>query len=752
MALSTFYHSTLDFFRDIDDSDFIEIMTAGANDSLIYPTDSEVVSWKNNRDALLVLFNKANLPGDVEIAFELQMPISGGRIDCVLCGKASDGKNNMVHIELKQWSNENVSTYYDKYTFSVLVDGYKNGSVYVSHPSQQVSGYQNCLLNYVEAFEKSNINLYDFAYCYNYDSKKIPNELLAVVYEEIIGKNPLYCGDQITEFSCVLNVLLCGGNGEPIFNEIVNSNIGQTQRLYDVAAHMLDNNKNDKVFELVSDQINAYNAILGAANSTPKDEKTVVIVKGGPGTGKSVIAIRLLAELYAQGFKNVYYATRSSSLRNGWKQVLTNIGNYGSGSACDLIKSTYDFRPYFYGFKENGGDVLIVDEAHRIHEKSGDQTDSYRPKECTSNLSQIMAMLYTSRVSVFFIDDRQSINNGEIGLSSEIKKAAEEYTSRINEENDRFINYEIPLLEKSVHSEEIKLEANLNKGASEKVINACEKKIRSLNKRLNLQIVEPKVQKVNVIELELKDQFRCNGSNNFLGWVDNMIYEDGRIPLDTSSYEFEVFDTPQKMVEKIRSLDEYAMFVDTQKKIMGDDFSYEKIQKEIAGKQMSFATSARVVAGWCWKWNDKVIQQNGDLLHEVKIPEFDFDMPWETKAAPNNDFRFKYAKDADSWCNQNEGVNQVGCIHSIQGWETDYVGVIIGPDITYDENRGFVYVPQLQSEDGHRELGSTASNKNDQLIKNIYRVLLTRGKKGCFVFATDPKVRSYIKKCVKGNK
>lgn len=752
MALSTFYHSTIGFFREIDDSDFIDIMTEGANENFIYPTDSEVISWRRNRDKLLGLFNEAKLPDSAAIAFELQMPISGGRIDCALFGKDKTGKKNMIHIELKQWSNENVRTYYDRYTFSVVVDGYRHGSNYSSHPCEQVSGYHNCLLNYVKAFEQNDIELVGLSYCYNYDSQIQPNVLLGEYFNEIMDRYPLYCADQTGDCAKKLSDLIGLGDGEEILDAILNSEIGQTERLYDVAAHMLDNTNNDPIFELVSEQVDVFNTILGAAMSTPEDEKTVVIVKGGPGTGKSVIAIKLLAELYAQGCRNVYYATRSSSLRNGWRDILRNIGTYGNGSAGDLIKSTYDFRPYFYNFQENGGDVLIVDEAHRIYEKSGDQTDSFRDAKCTSNLSQIMGMLYTSRVSVYFIDDKQSINNSEIGLSSEIRKAAEEYVDRINRENEDFRCNEKPRNERSLQNEKAKLKTALSDGATEEEVGEIKKEIRRLERRIGLQIVEPEVTNVKVIELELKDQFRCNGSNNFLSWVDTMIYEDGRACLNTDSYEFGVFDTPQELVEKIRSLDDYAKYVDERSAALGDAFSYELIQREISEQQLSFGTSARLVAGWCWKWKDKVIQPNGDLLHEVSLVDYDFDMPWETKASPRNDFKFKYAKDADSWCNQYEGVNQVGCIHSIQGWETDYVGVILGPDITYDQNLGFIYVPEMNNQDEHRMLSGGSSEKNNQLIKNIYRVLLTRGKKGCFVFATDPKVREYIKKCINGNK
>jgi len=105
----------------------------------------------------------------------------------------------------------------------------------------------------------------------------------------------------------------------------------------------------------------------------------------------------------------------------------------------------------------------------------------------------------------------------------------------------------------------------------------------------------------------------------------------------------------------------------------------------------------------------------------------------------------KYAKDADSWCNQKEGVNQVGCIHSIQGWETDYVGVIIGPDLMWDNAKQCLcYNPN-----GHNHnLSKQANRDNNRLILNTYRVLLTRGKKGCFIFCCDPKVGEYFKRCM----
>ena len=127
-------------------------------------------------------------------------------------------------------------------------------------------------------------------------------------------------------------------------------------------------------------------------------------------------------------------------------------------------------------------------------------------------------------------------------------------------------------------------------------------------------------------------------------------------------------DTPQDVYAEVRRYDDYARFADNNK----DNYSSYRELNEITAN-MNFEQSARLIAGWCWPWSDEGRQENGDLLYEVAIPEHNFYMPWETKVHPQGDFVYKYAKNADVWCIQNEGVNQTGCIFSIQGWETDYV-------------------------------------------------------------------------------
>jgi len=763
------YAATLEEFRSIREKNvFKDVMCKRALEVGFNPGDSEMTSWAENYDALNILFKKSNLPNDVVVAFEYQVPIGGGRIDCMLFGHSNDDHANIIHIELKQWSNNNVTPYYDYHTYKadVIVDGYKSGNEYTSHPCEQVSGYDNVLRNHVKALKENGLNLYGFAYCYNYKSEDKDCALLNSFYKDIMNEHPLICKDQRDLFANKLNELLCKGKGEDIFSAFVNSEIGTTKRLCDVASQMLEGAED--VFNLVGDQINTYNNILGTVKNTKPNEKTVIIVKGGPGTGKSVIAMQLLSELYKEEYncKNVYYATRSSSLRNQWKEILKGVARrFGkNGEASSLIKSTFDFKPFEYHNIENGGDVLIVDEAHRIANKSNDQTDSFRPSEHRSYLPQILSMLYTSRVCVFFIDDKQSIVPTEIGLSSNIKKAAENYKKYIEEANAIFlgdkkcpkddpilkIEYVLPKKKEELK----KLEAQLlSMDANRDEAYKCRKGIAACNRVISLPIIEPKIEKVNVQVFELKDQFRCNGSNNYLNWIDQILYDSKtlhKVKLNRESYDFGIYDNPHDLYAKVRSLDSYAVVADRFKEQMGDLFTYEALYTHTHSPNMKFEQSARLVAGWCWDWDAKtqLNRNTGDLNNEVDLSEFgfDFSLPWETKVSfKKNDFRFKYAKDADSWCNQKEGVNQVGCIHSIQGWETDYVGVIIGPDLMWDDTRGCLcYNPDGRN----HNLTHKACKENDQLILNTYRVLLTRGKKGCFIFACDPKVRDYFKSCI----
>lgn len=742
--------------------DIIEIMCDRAQESGVSCGESEIESWKCNFEAIHKLLLKSEVVGDAVIAFEYKVPV-GGRIDCVMFGHGMDNAANMLHIELKQWSNNNVSEYYSGYTFStdIVLDGARQIR-YESHPSAQAHEYQCHLENYVHAFEDGKIKLHGFAFCYNYLSNHENAVLCSDTYDHVTRRCPLYCQDQIYEFTQKLNELIGKGKGEVIMDKVVNSKIGTTKRLQDAAMNMFDGNSNSEEFALIGTQLDAYNSILGSILKTDKDdEKTVVVVKGGPGTGKSVIAMRLIAGLAkSRKFKHVFYATRSTSLIKGYKEILKNV-SYANGNDCnavDLLMKNCMIKPHYNDEckGESWIDALIVDEAHRIENSSNDQSD--KSKRNQTHLSQIMNMLFSSRVSVFFIDDFQSVKGTEIGTSENIKNYALNYYDNIIAENNDYLTgaegaYHggIPKVEEAVRRAEANYQKALTSG-DEKKIHEWEKKLRSARGELEyanewVNDATPSHVKINYLEFTLEDQFRCNGSNNYLDWLEHVLYNTPRtqhVKLDHSKYEFEVFDSPTAMYKKVREIDDFGRFAD---KMLSNGHSYEEVLILAKGKE--FKQRARLLAGWCWPWKQKSLDGD-DLLHEIKISEEDgseFSIPWETLNGglkPKGIYKNMYARNPEVWLNDINGINQTGCIHSAQGWEVDYVGVIIAGDIKYDAVHDCLCANDaVKNED--TKVPRTGPEK-DRITKNIYRVLMTRGKKGCFVYACDPQVRDYFKR------
>ncbi len=742
--------------------DIIDIMCVRAQESGVSCGESEIKSWKCNFEAIHKLLLKSKVAGDAVIAFEYKVPV-GGRIDCVMFGHGMDNADNMLHIELKQWSNKNVSEYYSGYTFctDIVLDGARQ-TKYTSHPSAQAHEYQCHLENYVHAFEDDNINLYGFAFCYNYLSNDKNAVLCSDTYAHVTQRFPLYCQDQMDEFAQKLNELIGKGKGEVIMDKVINSKIGTTKRLQDAAMNMFDGNSNSEEFALIGTQLDAYNSILGSILKTDKDDKkTVVVVKGGPGTGKSVIAMRLIAGLAkSRKFKHVFYATRSTSLIKGYAEILKNV-SYANGNDCnavDLLMKNCMIKPHYNDEckGESWIDALIVDEAHRIENSSNDQSD--KSKRNQTHLSQIMNMLFSSRVSVFFIDDFQSVKGTEIGTSENIKNYALNYYDNIIAENNDYLTgaegaYHggIPKVEETVRRAEANYQKALTSG-DEKKIHEWEKKLRSARGELKyanewVNDATPSHVKINYLEFTLEDQFRCNGSNNYLDWLEHVLYNTPRtqhVKLDHSKYEFEVFDSPTAMYKKVREIDDFGRFAD---KMLSNGHSYEEVLILAKGKE--FKQRARLLAGWCWPWKQKSLDGD-DLLHEIKISEEDgseFSMPWETLNGglkPKGIYKNMYARNPEVWLNDINGINQTGCIHSAQGWEVDYVGVIIAGDIKYDAVHDCLCANDaVKNED--TKVPRTGPEK-DRITKNIYRVLMTRGKKGCFVYACDPQVRDYFKR------
>lgn len=682
--------------------------------------DAELNSWQNNAPQIQNLLTLARVPSDTHVSFEYRIPHGSSRIDCMLYGVGEGHRGNVIHIELKQWGNDTVSEMYSTGVFKVeaLTGGHFQP---VAHPSQQVANYQQYLTDYVEAFQ-NNCTLSGMAYCYNYYSSIDPHALYSDHYKVLLDRFPLYSGDMISELAARINRLLCFGDGLRIFNNVQDSPIRPSKNLLDAAANMF---RGITEFSLVEDQLAASAAIFGEIEKTiSANGKTVILVKGGPGTGKTVIALHILAQLAQDGkHPNSFFTTRSKALRNNLKLKLRSVqlANNREGDAGNLVRDIYDFKPYNYG--ENELDVLLVDEAHRIGRSSNFQTDE---RYETTYLSQAISLIYCSKVCVFFIDDRQAITSSEIGTSSMIKTAADNYAARISLEKDAFLN-EIKKKKKSLIRLEslragiISREQEMGRAEFIHALTDIETKIRKKKKEIEKEkciddVVSTFKDEVNIQEFELKSQFRCNGSDNYLDWIDEVIYKTGdgiRATFSKKDYDFRIFSTPQALYDQIRALDRPD----------GPD-----------------RQSARMAAGYCWEWKGD-LAPDGDLKKEVVIG--DFAMPWETLKPARQPFRDRYASSADTWAIEPAGINQIGCVFSIQGLELDYIGVIIGPDLTYDKK-----AHRLKAVPGITH-GINAGGNLDLYVKNIYRVLLSRGKNGCFVYCCDPSVSEYLSECLK---
>ncbi|NLE06667.1 MAG: DUF2075 domain-containing protein, partial [Crenarchaeota archaeon] len=353
---------------------------------------------------------------------------------------------------------------------------------------------------------------------------------------------------------------------------------------------------------------------------------SVIIIKGGPGTGKSVIAINLMADLSLQGY-NAQYATGSKAFT---ETLRTQVKNRGAAQ--------FKYFNSYCQAEYNSIDVLIADEAHRIRENSYNR---FTPKAKRSDLAQIQELLDASKVVAFFIDDDQVVRPGEIGSVAYIKEYAQK--------------------------------------------NHCK-----------------------VFEYELEAQFRCSGSDAFVNWVNNTlgIKKTANVLWDQDKeFEFKIFSSPHELEKAIR-----------QKSKMG--------------------FTARLMAGFCWKWSQP--DSEGYLKDDVIIG--DYQRPWNAK--PDAKILAKGIPKSTLWAYDPAGIDQIGCIYTAQGFEFDYTGVIVGNDLTYDFEQ--------QTWIGHRENSADNTVKRSKekfttLTKNTYRVLLSRGIKGCYVYFTDKDTEKFFK-------
>ncbi len=581
---------------------------------------SERNSWNNSLNFVKNALDFSGLE-DNKIVIEYELPYSSKRIDILLFGRDTGGGDNIVLIELKQWSNENIEDCETEGNVIVKFGFSKKEQV---HPSLQVEGYYYDLKDFMTLFqEKPTTNLSSCAYCHNY-TKSGNNVLYLPKFSRWIQKFPIFSKDDVQDLGEYLKERLKKGAGLEVFNRFINSPIKPSKKLLD---HTKDMINQQQIFNLIDDQISAYNAIMHKAKKlTEKGKKSVIIVKGGPGTGKSVIALEVMGELLRKGV-NVYHATGSSAFTNTLRKIL------GVRSS-----KLFMFFNSFTAYEENQIEVLICDEAHRIR---GTSSNMYTPKSLRTNTPQIEELIRSAILSLFFIDEHQVVRPNEIGSVALIKKTAR-----------------------------------------------------------NLGVAES-----DISEFELTSQFRCSGSDSFLQWLENILEirsTENQFLSKDERMEFIIFDDPVKLKEAIEK------------------------------KNQEKKNAARLVAGFCWPWSAP--NPDGSLVKDVRVGNFE--MPWERK-----DQFWKWATD-------DSGMEQVGTVYTAQGFEFDYIGIIFGNDLAYDKDKNMWVA---KPENSYDNMAKRDNNNLVQHLKNVYRVLMSRAHKGCYVYFIDKDTENYFRSKIRND-
>jgi DUF2075 family protein len=579
---------------------------------------NEVRSWRDSLGYMAKVLTDDEIPHDTGVAVELHIPQSSKRIDVTLTGLDDTGSPRAVLVELKQWS-ESAMTSKDGIVRTFIGGAQRE----VVHPAYQAWSYAALLEDFNEAVHEGDIRVHPCAYLHNhFDDGNITHEF----YADHLDKAPVFLkGEQdrraLRDF--IKRHVRYGDSCRTIY-ELQNGRIRPSKELADSLSGLL---KGNPEFVLIDEQKEVFETAMQLAKSvqvSDSEQPQVMIVEGGPGTGKSVVAINLLVRMIEMGLL-AKYVSKNAAPREVYQARL-------SGSMTkSRFRSLFVGSGTFVNTPPNDLDVLIVDEAHRLREQGG----------LYGNVGehQVKEIIYSSKSSIFFIDESQQVTIDDVGSKETIKRFAQQ------------------------------------KGAQ-------------------------------IIECELPSQFRCNGSDGYIAWLDDLlgIRATANKTLSQREFEFDVFDSPVALHEAI-------------------------VQRNGNNK-------ARVVAGYCWPW---ITKKKNPAGYDIVIGDYKR--------------RWNLDDDGSLWIMKPNSIEEVGCIHTCQGLELEYVGVIIGPDLIVRDGQVLTQPDKRASQDKTIRGYKTRLKQNPQdtarqldlIIKNTYRTLMTRGMKGCYVYSEDEQTRAYLR-------
>ena len=579
------------------------------------PSASEKRSWGYSLVEVSELFIQCGL-GEVNLLIEFQLPYSSKRVDVIAVGSDPKSKEPaVVALELKQWTDADL--------IEGAVDTLKIGAYGdnpVLHPSTQVSRYCEYLEDFNKFVSSESTHLYGIAYLHNWLNPN--NSALDLIGPTQNGM--LFTAAQKNNLKDYLTARISPQFTDQYTDDLLNSKIAPTKQLMDLAAEEV---KNREQFRLLDEQQVAYSMVMKALRDADgSNTKTAVIVTGGPGTGKSVIALSLLGELSRRG-KTTLHATGSRAFRNSLRKI--------AGSRAPAVQKLFSYFNSFMTAERNSLDVILCDEAHRIRDTSANR---YTKADLRTGTPQLHELLNVARVPVFLLDSNQVVRKGETGTPEYIETEA---------------------------------------------------------RAMGLQ----------VIRVDLDGQFRCGGSRLYENWLNAFLEleEEGVISwTEDPNFKVEVVNSPEKMESQLRDL-------------------------------ASEGYKSRITAGYCWTWHDP--NPDGTLPLDVKIGGWS--KPWNVKG----DRGVGGYLSGELWAIDPKGFDQIGCVYTAQGFEYDWNGVIFGPDLVWRSNK-WVGVASGSKDPAMKGIGE---EQFDVLVKNTYKVLLTRGLAGTLLFSVDPETQEYFK-------
>ena len=614
------YENTKSGFLDdtLEDRLVPEIKRGYESKGLGMGSESEVRSWENSFQYMYKVLRGSDVPDDAGVAIEFKIPLTSRRIDFLISGYDEDGNSNVAIVELKQWGGDDTETVEGKDGIVKTVLG--GGLRETTHPSYQAVSYAELLKDFNTSIQEEPIHLYPAAYLHNFDPQhraKIDND----AYRPYTEQAPLYVRGDAKKLRSFLETQIDVGDDCETLYELNDGELKPAKSLQDSLLAMLE--EQDE-FTLIDSQKVVFEKAVELAKQSDRDgQKRVLIVDGGPGTGKTVVAINILAALI-QNDLVAQYVSKNRAPREVYKEKLRG------DKLVKEIEHLFTGAGSYVETDANTLPALIADEAHRLNEES---TFFGRGE------NQIMEIINAARFSVFFIDESQRVHIDDIGSKDEIRTHARELGADIE-------------------------------------------------------------------DITLESQFRCNGSKGYIAWLDDVLEIRDTANADgfELDYDLRMFDDPGTLHEAIARKNEHTRL-------------------------------SRVVAGYCWEW-EKDGRSDPDAV-DIKIGEYE--RSWNLDSS-------------DPWAIAEGSIDEVGCIHTCQGLEFDYVGVIIGEDLKYRD--GEIVVDHQARATTDRSLfgikkmfdeqPAKAAETTEELIKNTYRTLMSRGMKGCYVYCCDDQLQEYL--------